>query len=48
MIIAPDEFIYVHGEPKSFTRSDKDNAVTRECCAEFGTHIARLEVMLLL
>ena len=29
----------VRGEPKQFSRSDLDNAVTREFCAECGTHL---------
>jgi hypothetical protein len=30
---------YTRGQPKPFSRSDLDNAVTREFCAECGTHI---------
>ncbi len=30
---------YTRGQPKAFSRSDLDNAVTREFCAECGTHI---------
>ena len=30
---------YTKGQPKPFSRSDLDNAVTREFCAECGTHI---------
>ena len=33
-------FRYVHGQPKTFTRSDLDKPVTREFCAECGTHLA--------
>jgi hypothetical protein len=32
-------FSYTKGEPKGFTRSDLDNPVTREFCADCGTHI---------
>jgi hypothetical protein len=32
-------FRYTHGTPKAFKRSDLDNPVTREFCAECGTHI---------
>ena len=32
-------FSYTMGEPKTFTRSDIENAVTREFCAECGTHV---------
>ncbi len=32
-------FSYTKGEPKPFTRSDLENAVTREFCPNCGTHI---------
>ncbi len=32
-------FSYTKGAPKKFTRSDLEGAVTREFCAECGTHI---------
>jgi hypothetical protein len=32
-------FYYVQGAPKLFARSDLDEPVTREFCAECGTHI---------
>lgn len=32
-------FSYVKGKPKEFRRKDLDNPVTREFCAECGTHI---------
>ncbi len=32
-------FQYSQGAPKSFARSDLDRPVTREFCAECGTHI---------
>jgi hypothetical protein len=33
-------FTYTKGTPKTFTRSDLEKPVTREFCAECGTHIA--------
>ena len=33
-------FTYTKGEPKQFKRSDLENPVTRDFCAECGTHIA--------
>src|ERR1700677_1269496 len=33
-------FQYTKGTPKQFSRSDLENAVTREFCAECGTHLA--------
>ena len=37
---------YTEGTPKQFTRSDLEGAVTREFCAECGTHlITRLPTM---
>ncbi|MGH0033191.1 MAG: GFA family protein [Myxococcota bacterium] len=32
-------FAYTSGQPKGFTRSDLDDPVTREFCADCGTHI---------
>lgn len=32
-------FSYTKGEPSAFTRSDLENPVTREFCANCGTHI---------
>jgi hypothetical protein len=32
-------FSYTRGTPKSFTRSDLEHPVTREFCADCGTHI---------
>jgi hypothetical protein len=32
-------FMYTRGTPKRFTRSDLEGAVTREFCAECGTHL---------
>lgn len=34
-----DGFSYTKGAPKKFTRSDLEQAVTREFCAECGTHL---------
>jgi len=33
-------FAYTKGTPKTFTRKDLEKPVTREFCAECGTHIA--------
>jgi len=35
----PDGFRYTKGTPKQFKRNDIENAVTREFCAECGTHL---------
>jgi hypothetical protein len=32
-------FSYTKGEPKQHTRADLDNPVTREFCADCGTHL---------
>lgn len=40
MAMPVDGFAYTRGSPKSFTRSDIERPVTREFCAECGTHIA--------
>ena len=32
-------FEYTRGKPKTFTRSDLERPVTREFCAECGTHL---------
>jgi hypothetical protein len=34
-----DGFSYTRGTPKQFTRSDLEGAVTRDFCAECGTHM---------
>jgi len=34
-----DGFSYTKGSPKQFTRKDLERAVTREFCAECGTHM---------
>ena len=39
-------FSYTKGAPKSFTRSDLENAVTREFCGNCGTHtLARVPTL---
>jgi hypothetical protein len=40
LLMPADGFCYAKGTPRRFTRSDLDRAVTREFCAECGTHIA--------
>lgn len=40
MLMPEDGFRYTKGAPKQFTRSDLESAVTREFCADCGTHIA--------
>ena len=39
LIMPLDGFTYTKGAPKLFMRNDLDGAVTREFCAECGTHI---------
>jgi hypothetical protein len=39
MLMPPEGFRYTKGTPKQFTRSDLDDAVTREFCPECGTHV---------
>jgi hypothetical protein len=40
MLMPTAGFSYTRGQPKSFTRADIDNAVTREFCETCGTHLA--------
>ena len=40
MLMPVAGFSYTKGTPKTFTRKDLDAAVTREFCAECGTHLA--------
>ena len=40
MVVPADAFRYTQGEPKQFTRSDLPTPVTREFCANCGTHLA--------
>ena len=42
MLMPPDGFHYTKGRPKQFKRKDLENAVTREFCAECGTHMVTL------
>lgn len=39
MLMPSSGFRYVKGTPKQFTRSDLENPVTREFCANCGTHV---------
>lgn len=39
MLLPEAGFRYTKGAPKTFIRSDLDNAVTREFCETCGTHI---------
>jgi hypothetical protein len=39
MLMPVGGFSYSKGTPKKFTRSDLEAAVTREFCAECGTHL---------
>lgn len=40
MVVPAAAFRYTRGEPKQFTRSDLPAPVTREFCANCGTHLA--------
>ena len=39
LLMPRDGFTYIKGTPKQFARSDLERPVTREFCAECGTHI---------
>ncbi len=39
MAVPADGFRYTKGQPKGFTRTDIDGAVTREFCPDCGTHL---------
>lgn len=39
LLMPLEGFRYTKGAPKHFTRSDIERAVTREFCAECGTHL---------
>jgi hypothetical protein len=39
LLMPPAGFVYTNGTPKQFARSDLEGAVTREFCAECGTHL---------
>jgi len=40
MLMPVGGFSYTKGSPKAFARTDIEGAVTREFCAECGTHVA--------
>ena len=39
LVMPPGGFSYTKGEPKQFSRGDLESPVTREFCAECGTHL---------
>lgn len=39
LLMPPDGFDYTKGTPRKFARRDLHEAVTREFCAECGTHL---------
>ena len=39
LLMPPDGFRYTKGAPKQFARSDLEKPVTREFCADCGTHL---------
>jgi hypothetical protein len=39
VVMPPNGFAYTKGMPKRFARSDLESPVTREFCAECGTHL---------
>lgn len=39
LLMSPDGFSYSKGMPRKFARRDLKEAVTREFCAECGTHL---------
>ena len=39
LLMPPEGFTYTKGAPKQFARSDLESPVTREFCAECGTHL---------
>ena len=42
MLIPPEGFEITKGAPKTFTKPDKENAVTRTFCGTCGTHLTTL------
>jgi hypothetical protein len=42
MVMPVAGFSYTKGTPKQFSRNDLENPVTREFCAECGTHLTTL------
>jgi hypothetical protein len=39
LLMPPEGFRYTRGTPRQFTRSDLERPVTREFCADCGTHL---------
>jgi hypothetical protein len=39
LLMPPDGFRYTKGAPRQFARSDLETPVTREFCADCGTHL---------
>jgi hypothetical protein len=39
LLMPAQQFRYTQGQPKSYTRGDLEHPVTREFCAECGTHL---------
>ncbi|KUJ79559.1 GFA family protein [Ruegeria profundi] len=42
VLLPRDGFKYIAGAPKQYTRTDRALAVTREFCADCGTHLTTL------
>jgi len=40
LLMPPEGYRFTKGAPKEFTRTDIENPVTRQFCAECGTHLA--------
>jgi hypothetical protein len=40
LLMPPEGYRFTKGTPKEFTRTDIENPVTRQFCAECGTHLA--------
>ena len=40
LLMPPDGYRFTKGAPKEFTRTDIENPVTRQFCADCGTHLA--------
>jgi len=40
LLMPPEGYRFTKGAPKEFTRTDTENPVTRQFCAECGTHLA--------
>jgi len=45
LLMPPDGFSFTKGTPKQFARSDLEGAVTREFCAECGTHLTTAVIL---